>query len=441
MSSQTDRHDDSAALRARLTEAEETLRAIRHGEIDALAIESPGGTRVYTLHSADEPYRALVEQMQEGALVLTGRGDILYSNNAFAALMGVPLESVAGSHIDRFMTASDRGAFQTMLNAGSGRRRSSLIGAGAAPVEVSLSLTTTSPGGDRINLIVTDLTALLEASTGRDRAERESRSKNDFLAMLSHELRNPLGAISAAVRLLQVAGAAAPGVTAPWVVRAHEVIARQVSHITGLINDLLDVERVVSGKIRLDRQPLDMAVIVQQAVATVTADARLHREIEITTDTVWVEGDPLRLEQVVTNLVTNAIKYTPPGGRIQVGLCAEGDDAVLIVDDAGVGISAGLLPYVFDLYVQADRTLDRAQGGLGIGLSLCRRLVELHGGTVSAVSAGEGQGSCFTVRLKRGLRSPSRARRSSRFHPARRPHDACAIEHRRAGALLPRWSG
>jgi len=182
--------------------------------------------------------------------------------------------------------------------------------------------------------------------------------------------------------------------------RAYGVIARQVSHVTHLINDLLDIERLVSGKIRLNRQPLDMAQAVRQGVATFIGDAHLDRRIDIETEPVWVDWDAERLEQVLSNIVTNAIKYTPPGGQIHVSLRAEGGDAILTVDDTGVGISPRLLPYIFDLYVQADRTLDRARGGLGIGLALVRRLVELHGGTIVASSAGEGQGSRFTVRTR-----------------------------------------
>jgi PAS domain S-box-containing protein len=352
---------------------------------------------VYTLHSAEEPYRTLVEQLQEGAVVLTSRGDILYANARFAALVGQPPESVVGSRIDRFLNAADRDDFEALLRAGSGRRRSTFIGPDSAAFEVSLSLTTTvSTTGDRLNLIVTDLTELLEANSKRDRAERDSRSKDDFLAMLAHELRTPLGAISGAGRILEVTQSRGEPAK-----RAHEVIARQVAHISLLINDLLDVERVVSGKIRLNRRPLDMAETVRRAVGTFTRDARLDRQIDVSTEPVWVDGDAVRLAQVLTNIVTNAVKYTPRGGRIRVDLRADGGDAVVSVEDTGFGISSRLLPSIFDLYVQADRTLERADGGLGIGLTLVRRLVELHGGTVVASSDGEGHGSCFTVRLQR----------------------------------------
>ena len=213
--------------------------------------------------------------------------------------------------------------------------------------------------------------------------------------MLGHELRTPLSAISNAVHVLQLTQRGEEAAT-----RAHEVIDRQVSHVKQLINDLLDVERVVSGKIRLNRQPIDLAEAVRRAVATSTADAGLDRQIEINTEPAWVDADATRLEQVLTNIVANAVKYTPAGGHIRVALRADGNDAVLCVEDSGFGISPRLLPFIFDMYMQADRTLDRARGGLGIGLTLVRRLVELHGGTVTASSEGEGHGSTFTVRLK-----------------------------------------
>ena len=393
---QAELQDQTETLRTRLTEAEDMLRAIRQGEIDALIVESNAGNQVYTLHSADEPYRNLVEQMQEGAVVLTRAGGIVYSNARFAELVGESIESVVASRFDRFINAPDREAFEALLVAGNGRLRSRLVGVASGAFEVSLSLITTpSAGGDRLNLIVTDLSELLEATTNRARAERDSRSKDEFLTMLAHELRNPLGAITNAVQVVELTHA-----QGERAMRAHDVIVRQVGHVSRLINDMLDVERVVSGKIRLTREPLDLAEVARRAVATFVANPGLNRQIDVTTEPVWVDGDPDRLQQVLTNIINNAVKYTPPGGHVSVTLKAHGGDAVLVVEDTGYGISARLMPFIFDLYVQADRTLDRAQGGLGIGLTLVRRLVELHGGTIVASSEGEGYGSRFTLRLK-----------------------------------------
>lgn len=388
--------DEAAALRARLADAEDMLRAIRHGEVDALVVQGPTGNQIFTLHSTEEPYRALVEEMHEGAVVLSDRGDVLYSNAHFAALVGEPLESVVGSRMERFLKASERDDFDRLLRSGSGRRRSSLIGPGSRAFDVSLSLTTTSSkSGQRLNLIVTDLTELLEANSNRARAEHDSRAKNDFLTTLAHELRTPLGVIANAVGVLEAKHAGGASVA-----RVHDLIERQVRLVSQLIDDLLDIERVVSGKIRLERRPLDIAETVSEAVAAFTDNSALDRHIEISTESVWVDGDPSRLQQVLTNIVGNAVKYTPPGGRICVKVRADGDDVVISVADQGFGISPSLLPSVFDLYVQADRTIRHAQGGLGIGLSLVRRLVELHGGSVEARSDGEGHGSTFVVRLK-----------------------------------------
>jgi PAS domain S-box-containing protein len=386
----------SSTLEMRLAEAEDVLQAIRHGEIDALVVEANGGNQVYTLHSAEEPYRNLVEQMQEGAVVLTRRGDILYANASFAALVGAPLQSVVGGRLVRFVHAGDRHEVLALLRRGSGRCRSRLVPSGSPGVEVSLSLaTTTSIAGDRLNLIVTNLSDIVEAHTLRDRAERESRIKDEFLAVFAHELRNPVGAISTAAKLLEVTRGAAQPPT-----RAYDVIARQIQHISHLINDLLDVERVASGKLRLERQPVDLEEAIRQVVTTFTDDPTVDRQITTTTVPVWVECDAMRLQQVLTNLITNAIKYTPSAGRIGVALHAEDGDAVLSVEDNGFGIPAALLPAVFDMYVQVDRTLAHAHAGLGIGLALVRRLIELHGGTVVASSDGEGHGSRFTVRLR-----------------------------------------
>ena len=392
---ETDIRDEPQALRAHLAEAEDTLRAIRQGEIDALFVKNPAATKIYTLQSADEPYRMLVEEMHEGAVVLSSRGDIVYANARFAVLAGEPLQLVVGGCFDRFLRPSDRAEFASLLHAGTGWRRCSLIGSGSAEFDVRLSLSTTSPeSGAQLNLIVTDLTELQAANTSREHAERESRAKDQFLTVLAHELRTPLGAISNSAQALErtnVGGERAA---------LHEIIARQVRHVSRLVDDLLDVERMVAGKIQLDRRPLELAAAVRQAVAIFGGDRFPELRLTVGTEPLWIDADASRLQQILTNVVGNAIKYTPSSGRISVTVFADGDDAVITVEDCGLGISPKLLPFIFDLYVQADRTLHHSGGGLGIGLSLVRRLVEMHGGTVSAASGGEGCGSTITVRLK-----------------------------------------
>ena len=384
-----------AELSARLEEAEETLRAVRAGEIDAFIVQGPRGEQVYSLRSAEQPYRTLVEEMQEGAAILTIGGDILYCNRQLAALVEIPLEDVISRPFDCFLSGTDRMAFAALRKNGSGKCRARLANASGRSIDVYLSLSPSKADDEteRLNLIVTDLSALLDAQSGRDRAEQENQAKDEFMAMLAHELRNPLSAISAAIQVLDASG----GQAAP-AQRARSIIGRQVRHLARLVDDLLDVSRVVTGKIALDQRPLDFADLVHRAVA-VCGERQNGQRLEISTQQVWIEGDFVRMEQIINNIVGNAVKYTPAGGAIRVRVYSDDGNAILRVEDNGYGIAPELLPRVFDLFVQGERTLDRAQGGLGIGLTLVRRLVELHGGTVSATSDGPGHGSVFTVRL------------------------------------------
>jgi CheY-like chemotaxis protein len=186
------------------------------------------------------------------------------------------------------------------------------------------------------------------------------------------------------------------------------VIDRQAKHLARLVDDLLDVSRVMSGKIVLDREPLDLGDLAAKAVSTFRAAGRLDRhEVSLQAASVFALADELRIEQVIGNLLENALKYTPPGGRVTVRTWAEGDAAVLEVADTGVGIPPELIGRIFDLFVQGAHTIDRAAGGLGLGLTLVSALVRAHGGTVEARSEGPGKGAAFTVRLPR--RSPPEA--------------------------------
>jgi len=240
------------------------------------------------------------------------------------------------------------------------------------------------------------------ALAARQQAEAASRAKDEFLTMLSHELRNPLGAISAAIDVLD---AAIPGT--PNAAEARAIIARQTRNLAHMMNDLLDVGRVIAGKILLARQPVNLAAVFERVHRTlqITQEAAGH-ELQVKVEEAWVDGDAVRIEQVMTNLVTNAIKYTPVGRRIRITVGRQGDHAVFEVTDSGMGIPSNLLPHIFDLFVQGERTLDRRAGGLGIGLTLVRRLVELHGGTIEAASSDAG--SRFRVTLP-AAEPPTRA--------------------------------
>jgi PAS domain S-box-containing protein len=247
----------------------------------------------------------------------------------------------------------------------------------------------------------TDIHDMVMAQAERARLvaslQEQDRRKDEFLAMLAHELRNPLAPISAAADLLRFGGA-----DEQRVARASEVIGRQVRHLSSLVEDLLDVSRVTRGLIQLERVRVDVGAIVAGAVeqARPLLEAREHAlAVAQDMEGAAVTGDPHRLVQVIVNLLNNAAKYTPRGGSIALSVTRDGSTVRIAVRDNGIGIDARLLPQVFDLFTQAERTPDRAQGGLGIGLALVRNIVALHGGTVSAHSDGPGKGSVFTVSL------------------------------------------
>jgi len=229
--------------------------------------------------------------------------------------------------------------------------------------------------------------------------EGANRAKDEFMAMLGHELRNPLGAISAAIHVLEKIskpndqGAELRG-----------IIVRQTRHLSRLLDDLLDVSRLVAGKIALQRGPEDLKDVATRVLSSFQEVGRTTRhQIAIVGEPVGVYADPVRLEQIVSNLLDNALKYTPSGGSIEVTIRAETTEGVLQVRDTGVGIDADTLPRIFDVFAQATQTFDRPEGGLGLGLTLVKRLVEMHGGSVSASSAGRHRGSEFVVRLPRAL--------------------------------------
>lgn len=238
---------------------------------------------------------------------------------------------------------------------------------------------------------------LAEQARQAEALREADQRKDEFLAMLAHELRNPLAPIRTGLQIIRVAEGDRKAVA-----DTRDMMDRQVQHLARLVDDLLEVSRITRGKVELRKERVDLAEVVTQAVETVRPliDARKHRlTISQPGGPVWIIADLTRMTQVITNLLNNAAKYSAERGQISLSLEQAGDEAVIRVRDAGAGISADMLPKVFDLFIQVDRTLDRSQGGLGIGLTLVRRLVELHGGRVEASSDGVGRGSEFVVYL------------------------------------------
>ena len=245
---------------------------------------------------------------------------------------------------------------------------------------------------------VTDRHRLEDELRGRAEAlVEDDRRKDEFLAMLAHELRNPLGPILNAFEVIRIGGLGPDEVT-----NIRQVAERQARHLARLVDDLLDVSRITTSKIQLRREPVDLVAVITRVVEAVRSTVESHRHrfiVELESAPLPLIGDPTRLDQIFTNLINNAAKYTEPGGTITLRASRIGETARVAVVDTGIGIPAEMLPKVFDLFTQVDHALDRSQGGLGIGLTLVQRLVELHGGTVVVRSEGAGRGSEFIVEL------------------------------------------
>jgi PAS domain S-box-containing protein len=384
-------------LRHRLREPEEIIRALRHGEVDALVVTEARGEKIYALRSANVLYRAMIEDMKEAAVALDGNGTVVYCNAYFAELMKTDRRAVTGASIFPSVPEESRPFFAPLQRAsmdGTNREEIALRAKDGSLVPVFATL-------NRIQVEEHGVFCLILTSlAGQKREEEllvESRRKDEFLAMLAHELRNPIAPIRNAAHVLALSGSVEPRLQ--W---AREVIDRQVAHMTRLVDDLLDVSRITRGKIRLEAEPTELGLVISRSLETARPliEARRHRlTVDISPEVLPVHADVTRLSQAISNLLNNAAKFTPEGGRIWLEVDREGSLAVVRVRDSGIGIAPDMLPRVFDMFTQADSTHERAQGGLGIGLTLVRTLVEMHDGTVEARSAGLGQGTEFVIRL------------------------------------------
>ncbi|HEY0826333.1 MAG TPA: PAS domain S-box protein [Ramlibacter sp.] len=360
---------------------------------------------------AEERMRSVVDNVVDGIITIDAAGAIQSFNPAAERLFGYACEEVLGRNVNILMPQPYRqqhdGYVANYLRTGHAR----IIGIGREVVgqrkdgsvfPMELAVSEFHMCDQRFFTgIVRDITERkrLEAELRQrlDELADADRQKNEFLAMLGHELRNPLAPMRNALHMLKSEKS-----TTTMRDRARDIMERQLDHMVRLVDDLLDVSRIVRGKVELQTAAIDLREPVRRGHETAlpVLDAHGHEvAMELPRAPVWVEGDMVRLSQVVANLLTNAAKYTGSEGQIALALRTQGDVATLTVEDTGAGIPPELLPRMFDLFVQGDRTPERAQGGLGIGLTLVRRLVDMHGGTVVAESGGLGQGSRFTVTL------------------------------------------
>ena len=473
-----------------IAEAHETLCAIRKGEVDALVVATDGRQRVYILKGADQAHRILLETLNEGAATIAADATVLYANRRLAELLDRPLERVLGAPLTRFVDPDDAGRFAALLaEAVRGRSKGEihLVSAGGHPVPVMLSMSALGEGQDEsYTVVVTDLTQLKQAQTALQRANDElearveartrelseaneallaeiaqrtrledelrahtaalleaDQRKDEFLSMLAHELRNPLAPILTAAEMIRMAMGARSDL--PDLERYRGVIARQVKNLAHLVDDLLDVSRITRGSITLRRGPVELAAVVRSAVeaARPAIDQHHHHlRVALPGEPVWLLADATRCEQVLVNLLNNAAKFTERGGNISLSAALRGAEVVLSVRDDGAGIPPDLLPRVFDLFVQGECSLDRAQGGLGIGLTLVKRLVEMHGGTVEARSEGAGHGSEMVIRLPLAVEARSATASADPEEPSARaaPHRGAACSSWTTTPTLPRCS-
>jgi PAS domain S-box-containing protein len=445
-------HAENERLRARLQELEETLLAIRNGEVDALVVEHAGEDQVFTLKSADQTYRLMVEQMQKGAVTLSERGLVLYCNPFLAALLEVPLEALLGAPLSVFLEEAASVSLSALLKAAhSGVSRGEIVfKRSRSCVLTQVSVTALPLGGAPVFcMIVTDLTdrtrreaerselvreqaarASAEDANRTARAEIEERKrieqslreaereksellereqiarreaveanrlKDEFLATLSHELRSPLSAILGWSHVL-----GQPGLDPLIATRAVEAIDRNARAQSRLVADLLDVSRIVTGQFQVAFSRVRLLDVIEPAADTVRPAAlakRIRLEVVVDPEAGHVQGDPRRLRQVIWNLLSNAIRFAPVGGRVLVRVKRVESWAELSVTDDGPGIDPEFLPNIFDRFRQADSSSTRRHAGLGLGLAIVRHLIELHGGTVEAKNCEVQAGAVFTARL------------------------------------------
>lgn len=384
-------------------EARPDLRAaIRSGTVGVIRNAGDGDMRLYTVleRSALSGWTVAVG-VPEAEIELAARGALMVSMLGLVA--AIVCAAVAAVFFARRLSQSIGQAAQSayLLEHGQVMGPSQVSGVHEVDqVQMAIAAAATVVGSEKLSRQVAEneRAELFEREhAARTMAEQQNRAKDEFLAMLGHELRNPLAAIVNATTVM-----AHPDMTGEAVERARQIIARQSGHLSRIVDDLLDMGRVHSGKILLERRSVRLDVLVSNYVTALAHTERAAQHaLGLSGEEAWVDADPTRIEQILANLIDNALKYTPPGGSINVAVGQDCDEVVLAVSDSGIGIGADLMPYVFDLFVQGARTLERAQGGLGVGLALVRRLALMHGGRVTVSSAGTGQGSTFELRLPR----------------------------------------
>jgi PAS domain S-box-containing protein len=372
---------------------------------------SPDAVTQDTLRESESLFRALAELVPCCVWAAGPDGAITYANRRWHQFTGLSPEGTAGFEWASALHPEDRehclAAWRHSVESGNQYRIEARYRRYDGEYRWFLSEGTAVRDREgRITAWFGTSTDIQDQKQTQEALQDADRRKNEFLAMLGHEIRNPLAVISNASRVLNKVHS-----PPPEVLRLGQMIERQVGHLTRIVDDLLDVSRVLEGKVRLRREPAELATIVSNAAESAGPYLEIRKQVlrvSLPKEPIWIEADVTRMTQVLANLLNNAAKFSEKRGEIAITGFREGNDAVLAVADTGSGISADMLPYVFDMFVQEDRSLHRARGGLGIGLTLARSLVSIHRGTIAAKSAGVGHGAEFIVRIP-AIDAPSMA--------------------------------
>ena len=373
-------------LRQRLQEAEETLDAIRSGEVDALVVSGPAGEKVFTLEGAEHPYRVLVESMNEGAISLSKEGTVLYCNSAFARMVGISLDQIMGHDVCEFVPVEDGDALKKLIKQGlreSIRAEMTLLPSSGTCIPTQFSLNPVDlEGKPSIGVIVTDLSERKR----QEQAEQAVRMRDEFLAIASHELRTPLSTLVLRLGLLErhaITGNMAQ--VQASVDRAKD----QTERMRRLVDRLLDVSQLASGRLELELEDGDLGEVVKEAVerfSEVASNAKC--EIRLTAPSgIIARVDKFRLDEAIGNVISNAIKYGP-GKPITVDLKAKDGKATLVVQDRGIGIPPDDLSRVFGRFERT--TISHNYGGLGLGLYIANQVIEQHEGSIRAENRSGG---------------------------------------------------
>ncbi|HYH65070.1 MAG TPA: ATP-binding protein, partial [Urbifossiella sp.] len=372
------------------------------------------------LRQQEQRFTRFMDHLPGLAWIKDLQGHYVYANDAAATAFNVPPADLYGKTDDEVFPPATAAQFKEhdrrALASGTGVQVIETLADAGGVLRHSLVSKFPIPGPDGRAALVGGMAIDVTDRLRAEEALREAdRRKDEFLATLAHELRNPLSPVRNALHILKQ-----PGVDAAAAGRLREMMERQVGHMARMVEDLLDVSRITRGKVELRKEVVDLAAVVAstlEATRPLVADRRQELTVDLPAEPVRLEADPARLEQVLANLLNNAVKYTDPGGRVWLTARREGGEVVLRVRDTGAGIAADMLPRIFEPFVQADRVLHQSQGGLGIGLTLVRRLVEMHGGSVTAHSDGPGKGSEFVVRLPLGKEEGGRRKEEPESAP------------------------